>query len=268
MTVGNRAALARAVEQRLAAAHAAARGDHLGPIRVDAAREPRDVRGRRDRQVLRRSQRRVRRPIHERVQQRAARSLLAFDARHVRVQPGQLELQPQDVLQAAVSGPLVQPGELQDARGEPDVLQVEAQLLIGAVVARVRAPYLGGDFLAARARGVLRARRVLGRRAPARIERSPGGEGLAHAQHQRVRLVERVRARERHAPLLVLGLEIGQPRGRLASRLGGPGARLVLGDLRVPLERDAQDGLEAGAPRQLGVVTRRGAGVQRGQNCE
>ena len=152
--------------------------------------------------------------------------------------------------------------------GEPDVLQVEAQLLIGSVVARVRAPYLGGDFLAARPRGVLRARGVLGRRPPARIERSPGGEGLAHAQHQRVRLVERVRARERHAPLLVLGLEVGQARGRLASRLGGPGARLILGDLRVPLERDAQDGLEAGAPRQLGVVARRGAGVQRGQKCE
>ena len=49
--------------------------------------------------VLGRSQRRVDRPVHQRVQQRPAGPLLAFDPSHVGVDPGQLQLQPQDVLQ-------------------------------------------------------------------------------------------------------------------------------------------------------------------------
>ena len=123
---------ARSVEQGLAPAHATCGRDHLGPTRVDAALERRDVDGRRDGQVLGRSERRLRRPIHERVQQGAAGSLLPLDARHVGVQPGQLQLQPQGVLQAAMSRPLVEAGQLQDARGEPDVLEMQVQLLIGA----------------------------------------------------------------------------------------------------------------------------------------
>ena len=126
---------ARAVQQRFAPANAArARRQPRAGSRRCCVPAPRRPSGRRDRQILGRPQRRVRRPVHERVQQRPAGSLLAFDPRDVGVDPRQLQLQPEDVLQAAVAGALIEARELEDARGQPDVLEVEAQLLVGAVV--------------------------------------------------------------------------------------------------------------------------------------
>ena len=137
-----------------------------------------------------------------------------------------------------------------------------------AVVGDVGPPHLGGEVLPARARGILRAAGFLGGGAPARVQRSPGGERLPEAEHQHLRLVERVRPRQRDAPLLVLGFEVRQPRGGVAARLGGAGARLVLRQVGVPFQRDAKNGLDACAARQLGVVAGGGAGVPRGQECE
>ena len=200
-----------AVEERFAATKGAGSGVDLGPIRVDAAFERRDLRRGDDGQILRRSERRLRRPVHESIQQRPARAFLPLDARHVGVQAGHLELQAKDVLQAAMTGALIEAGQLQHARSQTDVLQMEAQLLVGLVVGRVRAPDLCGDLLPSRARHVARAAGLFGRRPTARVERPPRRKGLAHTDHQRLGTAEVVRTRKRNTPLLVFELEIRKP---------------------------------------------------------
>ncbi len=149
----------------------------------------------------------------------------------------------------AVARALIQLRELEDARGESDVLEVKAQLLVGAIVGGVGAADLRGDLLPARARGVARAARVLGRGTPARVQRSPGRERLPHAEHQRLRLIERVGARQRHAPLLVLELGIGQPRRGPAARVRGARPRV-------------------GSPRRRGFARARRAGWSPGARCD
>jgi hypothetical protein len=172
------------------------------------------------------------------------------------VQTGQLELQAEGILEAAVAGALGELCQLEQPGGQPDVLEVQPELLVRPVVRGEGAMDLSRHIEAAGPLAVPDAACLLGGSAAARVQGAPGGEALPYAEHERVRLVQRQGPVQRDPPLLVLQLGIGQARCRAPAGFRCICALAVFREVSVSLEGDAHDGFQAGATGELGRFRR------------
>ncbi len=224
------------VEGRLAATDRARGHRDLRPRAVEIARRP--TRGHRcfpetDRLFGGRPQRRLGGTAHQYVQQRAARLPLLVQIRDVAVQLRQLDRQAQQILLRAMAGLVVRARQVDDSGQQRDVLLVNAVFQVGAPVLPVGAADLRGHVeIPHPLRLVERGGLLVGHPA-ARGARSQGGKGLPQPEHQRLGAAERQRRAQRHRPLLVLELGVGQ-----MPRPVGAGARR-----HRPLARFEQPGV-------------------------